>query len=176
MVRCSPCALQFSRQQSARPNHHAIIYRRMANFRLAVDINLFPGNTLNNYLLASPCPNIQPYPSTRWNGQTLLLEPLPIPAHPAPIPWRFPSRNVTVLTTQASNSSLPVNPPPKDLHTGSRRDSPPIVNSPPTHTNSTVPTPSTSPVLQGQLTSLLHHLVILIPIVSTCQFRCNKIE
>ena len=148
MVRCSPRALQFRRQQSARPNHHAIIYRRMANSRLAVDINLFSITTLNKYLLASPRPNIQLYPSTRWKRQTLLLEPLPIPAHPAPIPWRFPSRHVTVLTTQAFNSSLSVNPPAADFHTGSRRDSPPIVSSPPTHTSSIVTTPSTSPVLQ----------------------------
>ena len=71
-----------------------------------------------------------------------------IAPHQAPIPLRFPGCQVTTLTTQASNSPLPMNPPPTDLHTGSRRDSPPILNSPLTHTNSTVATPTTSPVLQ----------------------------
>ena len=92
--------------------------------------------------------HIQLYPSSWWTGETLLVALPPIPAHPAPIPWRFPDCQITALTNQAANSPLPVNQPPTDLHTGSRRDSPPIVSSQPTHASSTLPTPSISPVLQ----------------------------
>ena len=149
-----PRALGFSREQSARPNHHAIIYRRVENSRPAVLVpapsrtNLgqffFPVTTLNNFL----CPTTPRHPSSRWTGQTPLVEPPSIPAHPAPIPYKFSGRQVTALTTEASNSPSPVNPPPTYLYTGSRKDSPPILNSLPTHTSSTVPTPSISPVLQ----------------------------
>ena len=70
--------------------------------------------------------DIEPYASTRWTGQTLLVELPNIPAHPAPIPWWFPGPQVTALTKQASNCRLPVSPPATDLHTGSRSDWPPM--------------------------------------------------
>ena len=120
--------------------------------------------------------HIQLYPSSWWTGETLLVALPPIPAHPAPIPWRFPDRQITALTNQAANSPLPVNQPPTDLHTGSRRDSPPIVSSPPTHTSSDVPTLSISQFCKSQLTSPSHNLVIPLPMVSPRQFRCNKTE
>ena len=141
-----------------------------------MDIFLFPVTTLNNFLCHT-CPNIQPYPSTRWTGQILLVELPPIPTHSPPIPWRFSGRQVTTLNAQASNSPLPMNPTLTDLHTSSRRDSPLTLYSPPTHTSSTFPAPSISLVLRrSQPTSPSHNLVIPLPIVSRCQFRCKKIE
>ena len=140
------------------PNHHAIIYCCEANSRRAA---LAPAQSRTNlghisvssyytkqFSLPHHAQHIQPYPSHRWTGQILLVESPPIPAHPAPIPWRFSGCQINTQTTQSCNSPLPVSPPPTDLHTGSGRDSPPILNSLPTHTSSTVPTPSTSPVLQ----------------------------
>ena len=44
------------------------------------------------------------------------------------------------------------------------------------HTNSTVPTTSTSLSCKSQLTSPSHNLVIPLPIASTCQFRRDKTE
>ena len=94
-----------------------------------------------------------------------LVESSPIPVHPAPIPWRFPGHQVAALTTQASNSPLPVNLPPTDPHTGSKRDS---------HPSSTVcyytPVPLFSypqppPFCKNQLTSSSHNIMILFPIV-----------
>ena len=153
MVRCPPRAPGFSREQSARPNHYAIIYRSVAYSRLAV---LVPAQSRTNlghrtnlhYTKQFPLPHHAPTFS-RINppdglGQTLLVELPPNPVHPAPIPCRFPGCQVTALTTQASKSLWRVNPPPVDPHTGSRRDSPLILNSPLTHTRSTVPTPSSS--------------------------------
>ena len=128
------------------------------------------------FLSAPPRPDIQPYLSTRWTGQTLLIESPPIPANPAPIPWRFPGHQATALTTQTSNSPLPVNPLPTNLHIGSRKDSPLILNSPPTNTSSTVPRPSIYLVRESQPMSLAHNLVIPLPIISTFQSSCNKIE
>ena len=99
----------------------------------------------------------------------------PIPAHPAPIPSRFPGRQVTSLTTQVSNSPFPVNPPITDLHTGSGRDSPPFLNS--QHTPVQLfPYSQHSLYCKTQLTSPSYNLVIPLPTVSTRQFRCNKTE
>ena len=99
---------------------------------------------------------IQPYPSSRWTGETLLVELPPILAHPTPITWRFPDCQITALTTQAPNSPLPVNPPPTDLHTGSRRDSPPI-STVCQHTPVPLfPHPQPLPFCKSQLTSPLH--------------------
>ena len=112
---------------------------------------------------ALPHLNTRLHPSNRWTGQIPLIEPPPTPAHPAPILLKFPGRQVTALTTQASYSPLLVNPPPTDLHTGSRRDSPPIIKNLPTQTSSTAPTPSISPVLQEPVTSPSHKLVISPP-------------
>ena len=53
MVRCSPRALQFNREQSARPNHHAIIYRRMVNSRLAVLVLIKSRSKLGHKSLSS---------------------------------------------------------------------------------------------------------------------------
>ena len=64
---------------------------------------------------------------------------------------------------------LPGLPLPTDPHTGMTKESQPILNSLPTHTSSTVPTPSTSPILQESADSWS-----LSPIVSTCQFCGNK--
>ena len=100
--------------------------------------------------------HIQPYPSSRWTGETLLVELPPIPAHPAPIPWRFSDRQITSLTIQASNSPLPVNPPPTDLHTGSTRDSLPISTVRQHTTVSLFPHSQHLPFCNSQLTSLLH--------------------
>ena len=99
MVRCLPYAPGFSREQSARPNHHAIIYRRVANPTLGL---LVPAQSRTNvghisissyytkqFSLSHHAHHIQPYPSTRWTGQTLLIGLPLIPAHPAPIPCRF---------------------------------------------------------------------------------------
>ena len=64
-----------------------------------------------------------------------------------------------------------MNPTLTDLRTGIRR------HSPPRHTSSTFPPPSISLVLRrSKLTSPSHKLVILLPIVSTRQFRCEKME
>ena len=119
-----------------RLNHHANIYHCDRYSRLGM---LPPTQSRTNlghislssyytkqFSLPHHAHHIQPYPSSRWTGETLLVELSPIPAHPAHIPWKFPDRQITSLTTQPSNSPLPVNPPPTDLHTGSRRDSPPI--------------------------------------------------
>ena len=138
-------------------NHHATMYWCTENSRT----NVLPpahsrtnlGNILSfqtphpTILFAPPRPNTRPHPSNRWTGQIPLIEPHPILGRPAPIPLKFPGRQVTALTTQASYSPLPGNPPPTDLHTGSRRDSPPILDNLPTQTSSTAPTPSISPVL-----------------------------
>ena len=66
---------------------------------------------------------------------------------PILLPWRFPGREMPVLTTHTSDSPLSVNPSPTDLHTGTSKESPPIVNSLLTYTSSTVPTPSISLIL-----------------------------
>ena len=118
--------------------------------RLTLDIFLIPGTALNNFLYPITFRHsaISIYQVDWVDTLGRIAPPTPIPAHPAPIPSRFPGRQVSALTTQASNSPLPVNPPPTDLHTDSGRESQPILNSPPTHTSSTVPTHSTSPVLQ----------------------------
>ena len=101
----------------------------------------------------------------------------PIPTHSPPTPRRFSGHQVTALNAQPSNSPLPMNPALTDLHTGNRRHSPPILHSPPTHTSSTFPTPSISLVLcKSKLTSPSYKLVIPLPIVSTRQFRCEKLE
>ena len=55
---------------------------------------------------------------------------------------------VPALTTHTSNSPLPVNPSPTDLHTGTSKESPPIHNIPPTNTSSTIPTSSIPLILQ----------------------------
>ena len=139
-------------------NHHTTMYQCTENYRTDV---LSPAHSRTNlgHILsfqtphptifsAPPRPNTRPHPSNRWTGQIPLIEPPPILARPAPIPLKFPGRQVTALTTQASYSPLLVNPPPTDIHTGSRRDSPPILDNLPTQTSSTAPTPSISPVLQ----------------------------
>ena len=70
-----------------------------------------------------------------------------------------------------------MNPTLTDILTRSRRDSPPILYSRPTHTSSTFPAPSISFVLRrNQLTSPSYKIAIPLPIVSTRQFRCYKIE
>ena len=75
-----------------------------------------------------------------------MVELFPMPARPASMPLKFPGRQVTALNTQASYSPLPVNSPPTDLHTVSRRDSPPIHENLPTQTSYTGSTPSITPV------------------------------
>ena len=62
-------------------------------------------------------------------------------------------------------------PLPADPHTGIRKESQPIFNSLPTHTSSTAPTISTSPILQELADSWSPN-----PIVSTCQLHGNKRE
>ena len=109
------------------PNHHAIIYCCEANSRRAA---LAPAQSRTNlghisvssyytkqFSLPHHAQHIQPYPSHRWTGQTLLVESPPSPAHPAPIPWRFSGCQINTQTTQSCNSPLPVSPPPTDLHT-----------------------------------------------------------
>ena len=140
------------------PNHHPIIHCQEANSRRGLFIPAQSRTNLGHTSLSSyyakqfslchHAQHIQPYPSPRWTGQTPLVESSPILADPAPIPWRFSGHQITAQTTQASNSSFPVSPPLTDLHRGSGRDSPPVLNSPPTHTSSTIPTTSTSLVLQ----------------------------
>ena len=60
---------------------------------------------------------------------------------PILLPWRFPDRQVPAPTSHTSDAPLPVNPSPTDLYTGTSKESLPILNSPPTHTSSTFPTP-----------------------------------
>ena len=50
--------------------------------------------------------------------------------------------------THTSDFPLPANPSPTDPYTGTSKESPSILNSPPTYTNSTVPTPSIPLILQ----------------------------
>ena len=141
-----------------RINHHATMYSSTENSRTNL---LLPAHSrtklghislsrhhIQQFSLPYPTPTLRLHPSNRWTGQIPLIEPPPIPARPAPIPLKFPGCQVTALTTQASYSPLPVNPPPTDLHTGSRIDSPPILDNLPTQTSSIAPTPSISPVLQ----------------------------
>ena len=128
---------------------------------------------------APPRPNTRPHPSNRWTGQIPLIEPPPILARPAPIPLKFPGRQVTALTTQASYSPLPVNPPPTDLHTG-RRDLLPILNNLPTHRPvPLLPHPQSYQFCKSQLTSLSHKLVIpppLFPHANSSALGQNKFE
>ena len=77
------------------------------------------------------------------------------------------------MTTQTSNSPLPVNPPPIDLHRGSRRDLPPILNSPPNTLVLLFLHPQFLSSCKSQLTSPAHNLVTPLPIVSTRQF-CHR--
>ena len=75
------------------------------------------------------------------------------------------------MTTHTSDTPLPVNLSPTDLHTGSSKESPPILNSPETYTSSVVPTPSILLILQESPTHNLHITSWpLSPIVSTRQF------
>ena len=114
---------------------------------LTLDTFLFPVTTLNNFS-APPRPYIQPYLSTRWTGTDTLGEiaPHPSPSYSHLMEASWPSCNCP--------DSPSIQPPLADgpiynrCHTGGRRNSPPIPNSPLTHTIFTVPTPSTSPVLQ----------------------------
>ena len=175
-------------------NHHAIIYRHNANSKLVVqyqpnpgltlDIFLFLVTTLNNFLCHTT-PRHSALSIHQMDRADTLGRIAPIPAHSRPIPWRFSVRQVLCFLFsevfcflyQASNSPLPMNPTPTDFHTGSRIDSPHILNSPPTHTSSTFSAPSISLVLRrSQLFSPSHNLVIPLPIISTRQFRCEKIE
>ena len=80
----------------------------------------------------SSAPPFTPIHPPGWLGRPDTLGRIAL--HPASIPWRFPGHQVIALTTQAPNSLLPMNPPPTDLHTGSRKDSPPILNSMHQHT------------------------------------------
>ena len=64
---------------------------------------------------------------------------------------------------------LPGSPLPTNPHMDIMKESQPILNSLPTHTSSTVPTPSTCTILQE-----LADLWSPSPIVSTCQFHGNK--
>ena len=86
-------------------------------------------------------------------------------ASASPPPYRF--------STECSHSSPFCShrgfPPPTDRHTGISKESPPILNSLPTHTCSTVPTPSTSPTLQESTDSRFPSLI-----VSTRQLHGNK--
>ena len=111
-------------------NHHANIYHCDRYSRLGMlpptqsrtnfgDISLSSYYT-KQFSLPQHAHHIQPYPSSRWTGETLLVELPPIPAHPALIPWRFPDSQITSRTTQTSKSPFPVNPPLTDLHTSSR--------------------------------------------------------
>ena len=118
-------------------------------------ISLFSDDT-KQFSLPHHAHHIQPYPSSRWTGETLLVELPPFPAHPAFIPWRFLDRQITALTTQASNSPVPVNPPPTDLHTGSRRDSPPISTVRQDTPVPLFPHPQPLQFCKSQLTSPLH--------------------
>ena len=67
-------------------------------------------------------------------------------------------------STHTSDSPLPVNQSPTDLHTGISKESPSILNSPPTYTSYTVPTPSISLILEEKLASPTHSIVISIPL------------
>ena len=80
-----------------------------------------------------------------------------------------------IVTTHTSDTPLPVNLSPTDLHTGSSKESPPILNSPPTYTSSIVPTPSVPLILKESADVTLHNLVITPP-PFTRQFRGNKGE
>ena len=167
-------------------NHHATTCRCTRKFRSSI---LPPAHSRTNlgHILsfqipyptifsAPPRPNTRPHPSNRWTGQIPLIEPPPILARPAPIPLKFPGRQVTALTTQASYSPLPVNPPPTDLYAGSRRDLPSILNNLPTQTSSTAPTPSISPVLQEPADVIITETRYPTPTVSTRQFYYIRVE
>ena len=82
---------------------------------------------------------------------------------PILLPWRFPGCQVPALTTHTSDYPLPVNPTPTDLHTGTSTESPPIHNSPPTNTSSTVPTPSIHLTLKESAVTPAHNLVTPLP-------------
>ena len=67
---------------------------------------------------------------------------------PIQLPWRFPNSQVPALTSHTSDAPFPVNPSPTDRHTGTSKESLPILNSPPTYTSFTIPTPSIPLILQ----------------------------
>ena len=56
--------------------------------------------------------------------------------------WRLPGRRVPTLATHTSDSALPVSPSPRDLLTKTTKELTPSHNSPPTRTDSTIPTHS----------------------------------
>ena len=126
MGRCPPPprALGFSREQSARPNHHAIIYRRVENSRPAVLVpapsrtNLgqffFPVTTLNNFLyLATPQHSAVSIHQVDWPDTLGRIAPHPSPScsHPMEVSWTsgncrdYPSNQPPFANEPTSNRS-----------------------------------------------------------------------
>ena len=84
-----------------------------------------------------------------WRDAPLVLQDLAVSnlhdinygRQPTLLTWRFPGRQVHALTTHTCYSPLLLNPSPTDLHTGIRKESLPILNSPPIYTSYTILTP-----------------------------------
>ena len=153
-------------------SQHAIIYRRMENSRTDVLLLAQSSTNLGHISLSShhtkqfPVPHHAPTFSRIHTLGRIAPHPSLSRLHPIEVSWPL------------GNSPLPVNSPPTDLHTGSRRDSPPILNSPCQHTQVPLfPRLQSPPFCKSQLTSPSNNLVIPLPIVSTLNFitiRQNK--
>ena len=141
------------------------------NLGLALDTFLFPVTTPHNL----PCHTTPRHTAVSihqmdWADTLGRIAPYPNPFSSHPMEFSDPQ--ITALNAQASNSPLAMNPTLTDLHTDNRRDSLPILQSPPTHSSSNCDAPSISLFLRRkQLTSPSHNLVVPLHIVSARQFE-----
>ena len=99
-----------------------------------------------------------------WSGKSAMsnLHDVNYGRQPILLPWQFPGCQVPGLTSHTSGSPLPVNPSPTDLHTSTSKESPPILNSPPIYTNSTVSHPQFPSFCKNQVMAPAHNLVSLL--------------